>query len=146
MIGVEIDMIVPDSLKALAVYESIFEMQRIEMTDYETGLNEVIFSVYGTRFHLLDENPEFQMVAPKPGDPKPMWINVVVPNIQKTYDNAMNAGCIPIQPLHEMPEMGVINAMVSDPFGYLWLFHEIVREISFEERARIMEEQMGMRK
>ncbi|MDV0447626.1 hypothetical protein MsAg5_15350 [Methanosarcinaceae archaeon Ag5] len=144
MIGVEVDMIVSDSLKALALYESVFEVERIEVTDYKTGMNEAVFSMYGTRFHLLDENPDFQMNAPKPGDPKPMWMNVVVPNIRETYDKALKAGCDIVQPINEMPEMGVINAFFADPFGYLWLLHEIVREVRFEERMKIMEKNMGM--
>ena len=33
MTGVEIDMVVTDSLKALELYEKIFEVKRIEVTD-----------------------------------------------------------------------------------------------------------------
>lgn len=141
--GVEIDMIVTDSLKALELYEGIFDVQRVEVTGYARGQNEAVFTIYGTRFHILDENPEYQMVAPKPGDPKPMWINILVPDIRETYRKAMEAGCTEIQPVTEMEQMGGINAMFADPFGYLWMLHQIVREVSFEERCRILEEQMG---
>lgn len=143
MIGVEIDMIVTDSLKALALYESIFDTQRIEATTYKKGLNEAVFNMYGTRFHLLDENPEYQMTAPKPDDPKPMWFNIVVPDIRETYTKALKAGCVEIQPVTEIPEMGIINTMFVDPFGYLWMLHQIIHEVSFEERCRIMEEKFG---
>lgn len=142
MIGVEIDLVARDSLESLRAYEAIFDVERIEVTSYERGLNEAVFTVYGTRFHLLDENPAYQLLAPKPGDPKPIWFNVVVPDIRKTYDKAMAAGCSPMQPITEAEAMGAINALFMDPFGYLWMLHEIVREVSFEERLRIMEEQM----
>ncbi len=142
MVGVEIDMVVTDSLAALELYEQIFEVERLEVTNYDKGLNEAVFSMYGTRFHLLDENPEYRLIAPKEGDPKPMWINILVPDIAATYQKAMAAGCTEIQPLTELEDFGVINAILVDPFGYIWMLHEVVREVSFEERCRIMEEKM----
>lgn len=66
MIGVEIDFVVSDSIKALETYEKIFDIQRVEVSNYERGLNEVIFTMYGTRFHMLDENPEYQLVLTAP--------------------------------------------------------------------------------
>lgn len=142
MTGVEIDFVVKDSLEAFKLYEGIFGAEKVEITSYEKGLNEAVFTIYSTRFHILDENPKYQLVAPIPGDPKPMWLNVVVPDIKVTYEKAMAAGCIPVQPLTELKEMGVINGMFADPFGYLWMLHEIVREVSFEDRMKIMEEKM----
>lgn len=144
MTGVEIDMVVSDSLAALRLYENVFEAQRIEVTVYSKGNNEAVFSIYGSRFHLLDENPAYQLVAPKPEDPKPLWLNVMVPDINATWQKAMAAGCGPVQPLTEMPEMGVTNAMFTDPFGYLWMLHQVHREVSFEERSRIMEQHLGI--
>ena len=70
MTGVEIDMVVTASLKALELYEKIFEVKRIEVTDYPKGTNEAVFTIYDTRFHMLDENPEYQLIAPKPGQPQ----------------------------------------------------------------------------
>ncbi|ATW26820.1 VOC family protein [Candidatus Formimonas warabiya] len=143
MTGVEIDMVVSDSLKALDLYEKIFDTERIEVTSYSKGKNEAVFKIYGTRFHMLDENPDFMLVAPKPGDPKPMWCNVLVPNIRETFSKALDAGCTEVQPITELGDFGVINAIFIDPFGYMWLLHQIVREVSFEERCRIMEEKLG---
>jgi len=31
--------------------------------------------------------------APKPNDPKPIWFNIMVPDIAKTYSEAINEGC-----------------------------------------------------
>lgn len=138
--GVEIDFIVPDSLAALSLYESIFEVERLEVTSLPIGQNEAIFTIYGVRFHMLDENPEFSMVAPKPGDPKPMWLNIAVPDIRATWEKAMAAGCTEVQPVTEMETMGVANAMFFDSFGYIWMLHEIHRIVPVEERVRILTE------
>jgi len=140
MIGTEIDFIVSNSLKALELYEKIFDIEIIEVTNFPKGENEVIFTLYGLRFHMLDENPEFQMIAPKPGDPKPFWFNIMIPDIEKTFNKAINEGCTEVQPVTEMKEMGVSNAIFADPFGYLWMLHQIHNEVSFEERKRIWEE------
>ncbi len=140
MAGVEIDMIVTDSLKALELYEKIFDIEHIEVTDFPKGENEVVFSLYGVRFHMLDENPQFEMIAPKPRDPKPIWFNIMVPDIAETYSRAINEGCIEVQPITEMADYGVSNAMFNDAFGYLWMLHQVHKEVSFEERTRLWEE------
>lgn len=133
-------MVVTDSLQALALYESIFEIERVEVSDFPKGENEVIFTLYGVRFHMLDANPKFQLKAPEPDRPNTIWYNILVQDIKETYEKAMNAGCIEVQPVTEMPDYGVSNAMFSDPFGYLWMLHQIHREVSHEERIRLWEE------
>lgn len=143
MKGVEFDFVVTDSLKALALYEKIFEVERIEVTDFPAGQNEAVFSIYGVRFHMLDENPEFQMVAPKPGDPKPFWFNVMVPDIGEVHQKAMDAGCTEIQPVTKMEAYGVSNSVFTDAFGYMWMLHELHEVVSFEDRVKMHEQGMG---
>ena len=140
MVGVEIDMVVSDSLKALALYEKFFDIEPLEVTDFPRGENEVVFSLYGVRFHMLDENPQFEMIAPKSGDPKPIWFNILVPNIAETYAKAISEGCTEVQPVTEMPDYGVSNAMFSDVFGYIWMLHQVHKEVSFEERTKLWKE------
>lgn len=140
-VGVEFDFVVPDSLKALALYEQIFEVEQIEVTDFPKGQNEVIFTLYGTRFHMLDENPEFNLTAPKPGQAQSSWVNVTVLNINETYQKALDLGCTEIQPITEIEAMGISNAIFIDPFGYVWMLHQIHREVSREEMMQFWEKQ-----
>ena len=142
MVGVEIDMVVCDSVKALELYERVFGAERVEVTAYENGLNEAVFTIFGTRFHLLDENAEYRLFAPKDGERKPMWLNVLVPDIKATFEKAIESGFNEIQPITEMPEMGVSNAVCTDPLGYMWMLHQIHREVSFEERTKIWDEKL----
>lgn len=37
-------MVVTDSLKALELYEKVFDIERVEVTDFPKGENEVIFA------------------------------------------------------------------------------------------------------
>ncbi|WP_026690465.1 hypothetical protein [Alteribacter aurantiacus] len=140
MVGVEMNMVVRDSLKALELYETIFEIERVEVSNLPRGENEAVFSLYGSRFHLLDENPEFHLIAPTPNDPKTSWVNVMVPDIKLTYEKAMNEGCTEIQPVTELQDHGVSNAIFTDSFGYIWMLHQVHKEVSHEERIRLWEE------
>ena len=139
MVGVEIDMIVSDSLKALELYEKVFDIERIEVTNFPKGENEVVFSLYGVRFHMLDENPKFGLKAPNLGDPQTIWFNIPVPNIKEAFSKAINEGCTAVQEVTEMPDYGVSNATFNDPFGYHWMLHQIHKEVSFEERTKMWE-------
>lgn len=141
MVGVEIDFVVDDSLKSLELYESIFEIERVEVTNFPKGQNEVVFTLYGVRFHMLDENLEFSLIAPSTKTPNSMWFNVLVPNITETFNKAMEAGCISIQDVTEIPDFGGSNAIFSDGFGYIWMLHQIDRVVSFEDRIKLFEEQ-----
>lgn len=140
MVGVEIDMVVTDSLKALELYEIIFDLERVEVTDFPKGENEVVFTLYGVRFHMLDENPKFELKAPSQDGPKSIWFNILVPDIKVTFARAIGAGCTVVQPVTEMPDYGVSNAMFIDAYGYLWMLHQMHKEVSFEERTRLWDE------
>jgi len=140
MIGVEIDFVVHDCLKALPLYESIFEVERVEATSFEAGKNEAVFNMYDTRFHMLDEVQEMGLLAPKPDMPLSMWVNIMVPDIKSVYEKALKAGCKEVQPVTEMEAFGVSNAIFCDPMGYIWMLHQIHRIVSFEERCRMFKE------
>ncbi|MFC0562046.1 VOC family protein [Halalkalibacter alkalisediminis] len=140
MVGVEIDMVVKDSLKALELYENIFNIERVEVSNFPRGENEVVFILYDVHFHMLDENPEFHLIAPNPDDPKTSWVNVTVPDIKETYAKAMDLGCTEVQPVTEIPDYGVSNAIFMDPFGYIWMLHQVHKEVSHEERIQLWEE------
>lgn len=137
---IEIDFVVKDSLAALKCYERIFDVERIEVTDLKTGENEVVFSIHGTKFHLLDENPAFHLKAPESGRPISMWINVTVPDIKGTYKKAIEAGCVEVQPVVELAGYSVSNASFMDPYGYHWMLHQVHEVVSREERLKLWED------
>jgi PhnB protein len=136
-------MVVMNSLDALDLYEKIFEVERIEVTDFGPGLSEAVFTIFGTRFHLLDENPAHMMFAPRDGDPRSTWINTVVPDITTTFNAAIDAGCTQIAPISEIPEFGIKNAIFADPHGYLWMLHQIDKVTSHEERIEILKRHLN---
>lgn len=142
MEGIELDMVVPDSLLALKLYEKIFDLERVEVTDFDKGQNEVIFTLYGLNIHMLDESPDIGLNAPSDNSLFPIWLNVTVPDIEETFTKAMDQGCTDIQPVQEVDDFGVSNAIFVDPYGYQWMLHQVHREVSFEERNEIWEEKL----
>lgn len=140
--GAEIDFVVKNSLKALELYKKIFEIEVVEATDYPEGSNEAVFNLYGTRFHMLDENPEYGLKAPDKEHPNTVWFNISVEYIEKTHQTAIENGCIEIQGITKMMEDAISNSIFIDPFGYMWMLHEIHQTLSFEERTKIIEEEM----
>ncbi|MCL2753557.1 MAG: VOC family protein [Defluviitaleaceae bacterium] len=141
--GVEICKVVTSSVEALELYERIFDVERVEVSDFGIGKSEVVFNIFGSRFHLLDENHEHMLFAPKQGDPIATWTNVAVPDIQKTFDAAMAVGCTQVSPVNDMPAMGVKNAIFVDKFNHLWMLHQIDRIVSHEERMEIFKNSMN---
>lgn len=125
--GVEVNFVVSDCLAALSLYERIFEVQRFDVTNLPKGQNEAVFTIYGTRFHMLDENKEFQLVPPAQNVPRSVWFNIVVPDLRTIHYNAVGAGCAEIQPITDLPNYGVTNSVLGDPFGYLWMLHQVHR-------------------
>ncbi|TCM67072.1 putative glyoxalase superfamily protein PhnB [Acinetobacter calcoaceticus] len=139
MQNVEIDFIVKDSLQALAFYQQIFAVEPVEVGDFILGQNSVIMKIYDTRFHMLDENLDFNLKAPTTDAYLPFWFNVTVPDIELVYAKALAAGAQGIQAIQEMTDMGIKNAMFKDPFGYVWLLHQVIKEVSYETRAQLLE-------
>lgn len=144
MKNVEIDFVVKDSLSTLKKYQNIFDIHIIEQTDFPPGTNEVVFQIEETQFHMLDENPEYGLNAPNSDHPQSIWFNVNVQNIEETWKKALENGAKEIQPITEMKEMGVSNAMFTDSDGYVWMLHQIHRIVSFEEREEFLREQFDL--
>lgn len=139
----EMNFIVPNSLEAISVYESVFEVSDVEPTDYEKGLNEVRFKLQDMQLHILDENPDYDMYAPKKEAVFPIWVNLTVSDITNTLKKAEAEGFSTIQPLTDIPEFGVKNAVIEDPFGYQWMLHEVYESKTKEELAQAMDEKFN---
>jgi PhnB protein len=123
MIGVEFDFCVHDVLKAFELYEKVFGALAIEKSAFERGMNKVVFTIFGSRFHMLDESLENGLNTPKEGQPTTIWFNITVEKIQPVYDKAMGLGFTEIMPLQDMPNHGIKRFMAKDSFGMVWLIH-----------------------
>lgn len=140
MRDIEINFVVSDSLNALETYREIFEVDILEVTNFPQGSNEAIFTIYGMKFHMLDENAEYGLIAPSGEIQATIWFNVTVPNIMQTHHNALRRGCVELQAVTPMLDYGVSNSLFKDPFGYLWMLHEQHGEVADAMRDDILAE------
>lgn len=148
MTGVEFDFVVTDSQAAAAFYQSVFgqAVEILQLTDYERGLNEAIFNLFGTRFHLLDENPDYGLKAPREGSDQSVWVNLMVEDLEGIWQKAISGGAIQIQEVTAIEELGIMNASFQDPFGHVWLIHQITDAAAASDevaRQAFLDEQFG---
>jgi PhnB protein len=130
MTAIEINMIVADSVAAVALYERVFGANNVKITNQGKGLSEALFTLYGIPFHLLDENPTYGMIAPKDSDNKPFGVNITVPDIAAVHKMAMESGFTEVQPITEMTGTGLVNCILIDPYGFPWVVHQVVESKS----------------
>ena len=143
MKGIEINFVLKDSLEALKLYEQLFDIKVIEKSELPRGQNEAVFTLYDMRFHMLDENKEFNLHAPVKGGSTSLWFNVLVEDLEEIYHRALDLGCTSLQEITHFEVFGVSNASVLDPFGYVWLLQQVHQELSHEERIRLWQERMA---
>lgn len=124
MSRVEINYVVADCLAATEEYADILGGKIIEKTDLEKGLNESIIEIGGALFHLMDENADYQLVAPKEGGNQSSWINLRQDGIQGIWEKALQRGWSEVMALADIEEVGLKQGILRDNFGYVWILQE----------------------
>ena len=126
MTGSEVNFIVKDSRKALELYKKIFtDIVVVEATDLAEGTNEAVFNLYNGRYHMLDENKEYDLLAPREGHRNTIWFNILVDDIESVFDRAVSNGCVALQEVKDIEGQAASNALFGDPFGYVWILHQL---------------------
>ena len=126
--AVEFDFIVDNIKQTKEVYQAIFGIKIIEETDFPVGSNELVFNLAGTRFHLLDANPDYNLQAPDPEEEFPFWFNVSITDINDIWEKAMAADCHALVEPTESEISGSITAMFRDPDGYTWMLNDFAED------------------
>lgn len=122
--AVEFDFIVNNVKQTKEVYEAVFGLEIIEETNFPVGSNELVFNLAGTRFHLLDANPDYGMEAPAVDEDFPFWFNVSTEDIQGLWQKAIAAGCSELVEPTKSADSGSMTAMFRDPDGYIWMLND----------------------
>lgn len=126
--AVEFDFIVNNVKQSKQVYEAIFALEIIEETDFPVGSNELVFNIAGTRFHLLDANPDYNLEAPSQDEDFPFWFNVSTDEIHAVWQRALAAGCSELVAPTASADTGSLTAMFRDPDGYVWMLQQFVED------------------
>lgn len=94
----------------------------------DLALGDLVFSV-------TEELPDFNSDAPPSLGGSPVVLQLRVDDLRATYERMLEAGAETVFPPGEF--CGERMARVRDPYGHLWLLHELIEELSTAEiRAR----------
>jgi PhnB protein len=140
---------VDDGARALEFYEKAFSAKKREgVSSFDGKILHAEFSVGDSIFMLSDEFPAMGNRSPKSlgGSTGGVWL--YVPDVDKTYRQAIEAGAVSVSEPTDM-FWGDRHARVRDPFGHEWSIathREDVSPAEMEKRAKQFYSAMSRRK
>ncbi len=86
---------------------------------------------------LVDENPEWGLLGPKPLKGSPVAIHLYVENADATVDRAVAAGAKVTMPVNDA-FWGDRYGQIEDPFGHRWSVATHFKDVSIDEAREAM--------
>lgn len=127
---------VDDAAAAIDFYVKAFgaiEHGRIPGPDGK--LIHAALGINGSSVMLNDDFPEMsggKSMTPKALGGSPVTIHLVVTDVDKQFQQAVDAGATVVMPVEDQ-FWGDRYGVLADPFGHLWSMGQPVREVSTEE-------------
>lgn len=143
MTGITIHMIVPGAERASAWYRDVFgavEQNRITLRDGR--LIDVELHVNGSVLVLADEFPEHGAVRPAAGITSAIAFYLDFGDVDAVWRKALASGASEQRPLQDTP-FGERDGQIVDPFGYRWGLTQHLRDMSHEEKSRVVADMYG---
>ena len=129
---------VKGAAKALDFYKRAFGAEvlvRMDMPDGRVGHAEM--KIGDSMIMLADESPQSGAVAPSGDGRTPVTLCLYVPDVDKVFKAAIDAGGKVLRPV-ENQFYGDRSGMLTDPFGHVWNVATHVEDVSPEEMNRRM--------
>jgi PhnB protein len=134
-------LVVDDAAAAIDFYVKAFGATELGRVPHPDGrLVHAALHLNGTTVMLNDDFPDFnegKSSTPKALGGTPVTIHLQVPDVEKAFQRALDAGPVVVAPLEDQ-FWGDRYGMVRDPFGHQWSLGQPVREVSPEEIAAAM--------
>jgi len=130
-------LVVPSSVEALAFYEKAFGAEtcsRMPGPDGKSTMHAQM-RIGDSMVMLTDENPQWQMKAPKTLGGSPASLHLYVENVDAVFERAVEAGCEVLFPVNDT-FWGDRYGKVADPFGHQWGIATHKEDLSDEEVTR----------
>ena len=94
--------------------------------------------IEGSLLMMSEENPDWGTQSPATLGGNPLTIGLYVPDADKTFQKAIDAGATELMPLKD-EFYGDRTGQVIDPFGYKWMIATHKEDVSQEEMQIRME-------
>jgi PhnB protein len=123
---------------AIEFYKKGFGAEELmRMTGPDGTLGHAEVSIEGTRVMLADEHPQMGHVSPETLNGTPVGIVVEVRDVDATFERALGAGAVSLQPPTDQP-WGDRMGTLRDPYGHRWSFFTKLEDVSKDELERRM--------
>jgi len=119
--------------EAIEFYKKAFgatEKLRLLMPDGKIAHAEL--EIEGSQLMMAEENPNWQTKSPQTLGGNPMVLILYVPDVDKSFQKALDAGAKEIMPLKD-EFYGDRTGQVMDPFGYKWMIATHKEDVPQEE-------------
>ncbi|KRK78518.1 hypothetical protein FD03_GL002292 [Companilactobacillus nodensis DSM 19682 = JCM 14932 = NBRC 107160] len=121
--GIELDMVVSDAMTALETFGKVFKVEILEVQSTAKENDTVLVDMDGMHIHFLSKNEEVGFKVPT-STPESMWVNVIVDDIEKTKNAAVDAGFELVIPITKEPYEGMLYMLLKDKDNYQWMVYE----------------------
>jgi PhnB protein len=129
-------LVVDDAAAAIDFYVKAFDaVERGRVPGPDGKLIHAAVEVNGSVVMLNDDFPEMsggKSMTPKSLGGTPVTIHLVVDDVDKKFQRAIDAGATVVHPLEDQ-FWGDRYGVLQDPFGHQWSLGQPVREVSMEE-------------
>ena len=124
---------------AIEFYKKVFGATvklRLSMPDGKVAHAEL--EIEGSLLMMAEENPDWGTKSPATLGGNPVTIGLYVPDVDKTFQKAIDAGASIIMPVKD-EFYGDRTGQVLDPFGYKWMIATHQENVSQEEMQKRMD-------
>ncbi len=129
-------IITKECSKAIEFYKKAFgavEKGKLLRPDGKIGHAEI--EIEGSLLMLADENQETGNKSPETIGGNPMSFGLYVPDADKSFQKAIDAGAKEVMKVEDM-FYGDRIGQVMDPFGYRWMISTHKKDVSFSEMQK----------
>jgi PhnB protein len=134
---VSVYLVVPDSAKAIELYQKAFGAQeKYRMAGPGgQGVMHAEITIGDSTVMLSDENPGWGTKSPLTLGASPVGLFIYTEDVDAAFDRAVKAGCTVEMPLADM-FWGDRYGKLKDPFGHQWQMATHKEDVSPEEMAK----------
>lgn len=137
-------LVVDDAAAAIDFYVKALDAVELGRVPGPDGkLIHAALQINGATVMLNDDFPEMsggKSMTPKALGGSPVTIHLVVTDVDKKFQRAIDAGATVVMPVEDQ-FWGDRYGVLKDPFGHQWSMGQPVREVSMEEIQEAMKQQ-----
>ena len=114
-------LFIEDGWNAIEFYKTAFGAVEVRIFKNDDGTIHVAeLAIDENLFHIREVNPSRKHLDPLESGGATCIIELWTADPNTTYNNAIKAGAIEVNPVTDYPETGYRQGTIIDPFGHHW--------------------------